>query len=324
MTIPHIGVLTSGGDAPGMNAAIRSVVRAAHFHHVRVSGIYGGYDGMVKGEVRELAVRDVSNIVQRGGTILRSARSEEFRTVEGRAKAKRSLDAAGITSLVAIGGDGTFTGALQFFREHGVPCIGIPGTIDNDLAGTDATLGFDTATNTAMEAVDRIRDTASAHDRLFFVEVMGRTSGAIALYSGIAAGAEFVMLPERPEGIDELVAALEKASTSKSSVIVIVAEGDEQGGAYEVARKVKAHYDHYDTRVTVLGHVQRGGNPSVADRVLAGRSGVAAVEALLAGHSDAMVGIVHGKVVLVPFAEAIGTRRDLDPELLRVLGILAI
>lgn len=324
MGITHIGVFTSGGDAPGMNAAIRAVVRAAHYHGVRISGIMGGYDGMVHGDIRPMAVRDVSNIVQRGGTILRSARSEAFRTVEGRAQAKHALGAAGIDALVAIGGDGTFTGALLFEREHGIPTIGIPGTIDNDLAGTDVTLGFDTATNTAMEAVDRIRDTASAHDRLFFVEVMGRTSGAIALHCGIAAGAEFVMVPERPEGIAELVAALEKASSSKSSVIVIVAEGDEEGGAYAVARKVKERYDHYDTRVTVLGHVQRGGNPSVADRVLAGRSGVAAVEALLAGRSGAMVGVVNGQVVLVPFAEAIGTRRALDPELLRVLGVLAI
>lgn len=324
MAISHIGAFTSGGDAPGMNAAIRAVVRAAHFHGVRVSGILGGYEGMIQGDIRPMAVRDVSNIVQRGGTILRSARSEAFRTPEGRARAHAMLVRHGIDGLVAIGGDGTFTGALQFFREHGVPTIGIPGTIDNDLAGTDVTLGFDTATNTAMEAVDRIRDTASAHDRLFFVEVMGRTSGAIALHCGIAAGAEFVMVPERPEGIDELVAALEQASTSKSSVIVIVAEGDEEGGAYAVARKVKERYGHYDTRVTVLGHVQRGGNPSVADRVLASRSGVAAVEALLAGRSDAMVGLVNGRVVLVPFAEAIGTRRALDPELLRVLGILAI
>lgn len=324
MGITHIGVFTSGGDAPGMNAAIRAVVRAAYYHGVRISGIMGGYEGMVHGDIRPMAVRDVSNIVQRGGTILRSARSEAFRTVEGRAQAKHVLGAAGIDALVAIGGDGTFTGASLFQQEHGIPTIGIPGTIDNDLAGTDVTLGFDTATNTAMEAVDRIRDTASAHDRLFFVEVMGRTSGAIALHCGIAAGAEFVMVPERPEGIEELVSALEKASSSKSSVIVIVAEGDEEGGAYAVARKVKERYDHYDTRVTVLGHVQRGGNPSVADRVLAGRSGVAAVEALLAGRSGAMVGVVNGHVVLVPFAEAIGVRRALDPELLRVLGVLAI
>lgn len=322
--VSHIGVFTSGGDAPGMNAAIRSVVRTAHFHGLAVSGIYGGYDGLIKDEVRILEVRDVSNIIQRGGTILRSARSAAFRTAEGRSLAKSTLDRHGIDGLVAIGGDGTFKGAALFSREHGVPVVGITGTIDNDLAGTDTTIGFDTATNTAMEAVDRIRDTASSHDRMFFVEVMGRTCGAIALHCGIAAGAEYIMVPERKQGIDELIAALEHAETSKSSVIVIVAEGDEEGGAYEVARKVKERYDHYDTRVSVLGHVQRGGNPSVADRVLASRSGVAAVEALIAGHTDTMVGERLGKIALVPFAEVLGKKPTLDEDLLRILHILSI
>jgi len=322
--VRHIGVLTSGGDAPGMNATIRAVVRTAHFHGLKVSGVYDGYEGLVQGDIQQLGIRDVSNIVQRGGTILRSARSATFRTPEGRARAKETLDGQSIDSLIVIGGDGTFTGAAVFNKEYGIPVIGITGTIDNDLAGTDTTIGFDTATNTAMEAVDRIRDTASSHHRLFFVEVMGRTSGAIALHCGIAAGAEFVMVPEREQGIDELITALEQASTSKSSVIVIVAEGDEQGGAYEVARKVKERYDHFDTRVSVLGHVQRGGNPSVADRVLASRSGVAAVEGLIAGRSTEMVGEVCGRIVFTPFSEALSTPKQLDKELFRILGILSI
>ena len=312
-----------------MNAAIRAVVRTAHFHGLAVSGIYGGFDGLIKDEVQNMEVRDVSNIIQRGGTILRSARSAAFRTVEGRSLAKATLDRHGIDGLVAIGGDGTFRGAAQFSSEHGVPVVGITGTIDNDLAGTDTTIGFDTATNTAMEAVDRIRDTASSHDRMFFVEVMGRTCGAIALHCGLAAGAERLdgAAPSgarAEQGIDELIAALEHAETSKSSVIVIVAEGDEQGGAYEVARKVKERYDHYDTRVSVLGHVQRGGNPSVADRVLASRSGVAAVEALMAGHTDTMVGERRGKIALIPFMEVLGKRQLLEEDLLRILHILSI
>lgn len=322
--VHHIGVLTSGGDAPGMNAAIRAVVRTAHFHELKVSGICDGFEGLVQGDVQELGVRDVSNIVQRGGTILRSARSAAFRTPDGRSKAKATLDRKGIDGLIVIGGDGTFLGASIFSKEHGTPVIGITGTIDNDIAGTDTTIGFDTATNTAMDAVDRIRDTASSHHRLFFVEVMGRTSGAIALHCGIAAGAEFVMVPERMQGIEELITALEQASTSKSSVIVIVAEGDEQGGAYEIARKVKERYNHFDTRVTVLGHVQRGGNPSVADRVFASRSGVAAVEGLIAGRTNEMVGEVCGRIVLTPFEEALSMPKQLDQELLRILAILSI
>lgn len=322
--VRHIGVLTSGGDAPGMNAAIRAVVRTAHFHRLKVSGIFDGFEGLVRGDVQELGVRDVSNIVQRGGTILRSARSAAFRAPEGRIKAKETLDRQDIDALIVIGGDGTFAGASVFNKEYAVPVIGITGTIDNDLAGTDTTIGFDTATNTAMEAVDRIRDTASSHHRLFFVEVMGRTSGAIALHCGIAAGAEFVMVPEREQGIDELIVALEQASASKSSVIVIVAEGDEQGGAYEVARKVKERYDHFDTRVSVLGHVQRGGNPSVADRVLASRSGVAAVEGLIAGRTNELVGEVGGQLIFTAFQEALSMPKQLDQELLRILGILSI
>jgi len=322
--VGHIGILTSGGDAPGMNAAIRAVVRTAHYYGMQVSGIMEGYKGLVQDAIRPLGVRDVSNIIQRGGTILRSARSKAFLTAEGRGAAKRNMERHGMDALVVIGGDGTFKGASVFYQEHGVPVIGITGTIDNDINGTDTTIGFDTATNTAMELVDRIRDTASSHDRLFFVEVMGRTAGAIALHCGVAAGAEFVMVPERKQGIDELIGALERAAKTKSSVIVIVAEGDEEGGAYDVARKVKARFSHYDTRVSVLGHVQRGGNPTVADRLLASRSGVMAVEALRAGRKNLMVGQLNGTMMLTPFEEVIGKAKPLEADLLRILGILSI
>lgn len=322
--VQHIGVLTSGGDAPGMNAAIRAVVRTAHFHGVQVSGILEGYEGLIRDEIRPMGIRDVSNIIQRGGTILRSARSKGFLTSEGRALAFRNMVARGMDSLVAIGGDGTFKGAGAFAEEHGVRTIGIAGTIDNDVNGTDVTIGFDTATNTAMEMIDRIRDTASSHDRLFFVEVMGRTSGAIAMHCGIAAGAEFVMVPEFKQGIGELIHVLERSAKNKSSVIVIVAEGDEEGGAYEVAGKVKERFAHYDTRVSILGHVQRGGNPTAADRLLASRCGVFAVEALLDGHSGEMVGEQNGKMTLTSFKEAVKGRKPMDGELLRILNILSI
>lgn len=321
--IRHIGLLTSGGDSPGMNAAVRAVVRAGVHQGLRVSGILGGYDGLVNDNVRPLGARDVSNIIQRGGTMLRSARSEAFRTAEGRAQAAATLNRHGIDALVAIGGDGTFTGARTLFEEHGSRVIGLPGTIDNDLFGTDHTIGFDTAVNTAVEAIDKIRDTASSHDRLFFVEVMGRNAGFIALDSAVAAGAEYVLIPERPDSIEDLVQALSTGAASKSSSIVVVAEGDEQGGAFDVARKVKERYDHYDIRVSVLGHLQRGGTPTVRDRILASRLGVAAVDLLLVGTHNAMVGEVNGNVVVTPFAEAIGKRRQPQPELLRLLGILA-
>lgn len=322
--VRHIGVFTSGGDAPGMNAAVRAVVRACHYHGVQVSGIMGGYDGMIKGDMRPLGIRDVSGIIQRGGTILRSARSARFMTTEGRQEAKRQLDLAGIDALVAIGGDGTFTGSEIFRSEHGVPTIGLPGTIDNDLSGTDLTIGFDTAVNIAMEAIDRIRDTASSHDRTFFVEVMGRDAGFIALHSAVASGAEYVMVPEREQHVAELVQALQQQSATKSSSIVVVAEGDEEGGAFVIARKVKEQCPERDIRVTVLGHVQRGGSPTVMDRILASRLGIAAVEALLAGERDRMAGVVNGEVVLTLFKEAIGKRKELGGELMRALSILAI
>lgn len=322
--VKHLGVLTSGGDAPGMNAAIRAVVRTAHYHQLEVSGIFEGFDGLITDDVKPLGVRDVSNIIQRGGTILRSARSKAFHTPEGRQAARETMGRHGMDALIVIGGDGTFKGATQFSLEHGIPTMGITGTIDNDLGGTDTTIGFDTATNTAMQLVDRIRDTASSHDRLFFVEVMGRTTGAIALHCGIAAGAEFVLVPERKQEISELIRVLECSAKSKSSVIVIVAEGDEQGGAYEVARKVKERFAHYDTRVSVLGHVQRGGHPTVADRLLASRSGVAAVEALIQGKRNMMVGEINGSIVLTPFEEVVGLKKATDDELLRILRILSI
>ena len=322
--VRHIGVFTSGGDAPGMNAAVRAVVRSCHYHGVQVSGIMGGYDGMIKGEIRPLGIRDVSGIIQRGGTMLRSARSARFMTVEGRQEAKRQLDHAGIDALVAIGGDGTFTGSEVFRTEHGVPTIGLPGTIDNDLSGTDLTIGFDTAVNIAMEAIDRIRDTASSHDRTFFVEVMGRDAGFIALHSAVASGAEYVMVPEREQHVAELVQALQQQSATKSSSIVVVAEGDEEGGAFAIARQVKEQCPGRDIRVTILGHVQRGGSPTVTDRILASRLGIAAVEALLAGERDQMAGVVNGEVLLTPFKEAIRNRKELGGELMRALSILAI
>lgn len=322
--IGHVGVLTSGGDAPGMNAAIRAVVRASHYYGLRVSGILEGFDGLVRDVIKPMAVRDVSNIIQRGGTILRSARSEAFLTVEGREAARANMARHGIDALVVIGGDGTFRGAAAFNQEHALPVIGIPGTIDNDVAGTDVTIGFDTATNTAVEMIDRIRDTASAHDRLFFVEVMGRTAGAIAVQCGIAAGAEFVMVPEQKQDIAQLVTVLERSAKSKSSVIVIVAEGDEEGGAYEVARKVKQRFAHYDTRVSVLGHVQRGGNPTVSDRVLASRSGVAAVEGLLQGRTNELVGVINGQITYTAFNVAPPRTSVGETELLRILNILSI
>lgn len=322
-SIQHIGIFTSGGDSPGMNAAIRAVVRTAILRGLRVSGILGGYDGMVNDQVRDLGTRDVSNIIQRGGTILRSARSEAFRTAEGRTKAADTLRKHGIDALVAIGGDGTFTGGHVLWQEHGVRMIGLPGTIDNDLYGTDLTIGYDTAVNTAVEAIDKIRDTASSHDRLFFVEVMGRDTGFIALASGLASGAEYVMVPEELQSLDNLVAALREASHSKSSSIVVVAEGDEEGGAFEIARKTRLAMPETDIRVAVLGHLQRGGSPSATDRILASRLGVAAVEGLLEGKGDAMAGLVNDQVVFTPFASAVGQRKPLERDLMRVLHILA-
>ena len=323
--IEKIGVFTSGGDAPGMNAAIRAVVRTAIYYHKQVEGIMMGYEGMIEGDFMPMSARSVSNIIHRGGTILKTARSENFKTKSGRQRAYDNLVKRGIDAIVAIGGDGTFTGSEIFFEEFGIPSIGIPGTIDNDLFGTDYTLGYDTAVNTAIEAIDKVRDTAASHNRLFFVEVMGRDSGCIALACGVGGGAEYILLPERDTSIDQLIQVLEDGSQNKkSSSIVIVAEGEHGGGAYKIAEKVKAKFDHYDTKVVVLGHIQRGGSPTVSDRLLGSRLGVAAVEALLKGESRKMVGLRNTKVVLTPFAEATTKDFELDKELLRISELLSI
>jgi 6-phosphofructokinase 1 len=321
----RIGVFTSGGDAPGMNAAIRAVVRTGINYGAEMYGIMRGYDGMIKGDIKKLISKDVSGIIQRGGTILQSARSEDFKTVEGRKQAFESLEKFKIEALIAIGGDGTFTGAKIFTEEFGVPIIGIPGTIDNDLYGSDTTIGYDTAMNTVMEAVDKLKDTAGSHNRLFFVEVMGRDAGFIALNTGIATGAEDILIPETTTNIEDLVISLkENKRKGKTSAIIIVAEGDDLGGAYEVAQKVKALDSSYSTRVSVLGHIQRGGSPSVADRVLASRLGFEAVEALYLGYSGVMAGMVNGRVGYTPFEKSIKHHNDIDKDLLRMARFLSI
>lgn len=323
--IKKVGVLTSGGDAPGMNAAIRAVVRACIFYDLEVYGIYRGYDGLIKGNMEQLYVRSVSNILSRGGTFLLSARSSEFRTKEGRKKAYENFKANELDALVVIGGDGSFTGANIFSQEFGIPVIGIPGTIDNDLAGTDFTIGFDTACNTAREAIDKIRDTASSHDRLFFVEVMGRDAGFIALNSAIGGGAVAMIVPEHHWSLDDLIKRLRKgAANQKASNVVIVAEGCHLGSSYDIAEQVKEQLDHYDIRVSVLGHTQRGGSPTTLDRVLAGRLGVAAVEGLQQGRSGVMVGVVNNHVHYTPIGEAIKTVKKLDDEEFRIAKILSI
>lgn len=322
--IKSIGVMTSGGDAPGMNAAIRAVVRAGIANGVNVYGIRRGYEGMIEGDIVPMQSNSVSNIIQRGGTILKSARSERFRTAEGRKQAYEQLLSHNIDAVVAIGGDGTFSGALQFNKEHDIPFIGIPGTIDCDLYGTDYTLGFDTAVNTVVDAIDRIRDTADSHDRLFFVEVMGRDAGFIALYSGIAGGAEAILIPETKTDELSLMKTLEKGwERNKSSMIVVVAEGDDQGGAYQVAEKVKKKFTNYDIRVSVLGHIQRGGSPTCFDRVLGSRMGVAAVEALLAGRVQIMIGVVNNHIHYTSLEKAVKHNQDIDMNLLKLGEILS-
>ncbi len=323
--IKRIGVLTSGGDAPGMNAAIRAVVRAAIFNGCEAYGIYGGYQGLIEGDIRRLESRDVGNIIQRGGTILKSARSQEFRTEEGRAKAAEQLKERGIDALVVIGGDGSFTGAKYFVQEHGIQVVGIPGTIDNDLYGTDSTIGYDTAVNTAVQAVDKIKDSASAHNRLFFIEVMGRDAGFIALRTAIATGAEAVLVPEIETDLTDLYHFIEQDYNPKdSSGIVIVAEGEKSGGAYSIAEKVAQVHPNYDIRVSVLGYIQRGGSPSQFDRVLASQLGVAAVDALLDDQNSVMVGIMNREIVHVPFNKTIKHTKDLNPELLSMVRILSV
>ncbi|MCE7996507.1 MAG: 6-phosphofructokinase [Roseivirga sp.] len=323
--IKRIGVLTSGGDAPGMNAAVRAVVRACIYYDIQVFGIYKGYDGLISGNIEELRVRSVANILSRGGTFLLSARSDEFRTKEGRIKAYENFKKHELDALVVIGGDGSFTGADIFSREFDIPVIGIPGTIDNDLAGTDFTIGFDTACNTAAEAIDKIRDTASSHERLFFVEVMGRDAGFIAVNSAIGGGAVAMIVPEHNYPIEKLIKRLQKgAANQKASNIVVIAEGCQLGNAYDIADQVKAKLDYFDIRVTVLGHLQRGGSPTTMDRVLASRLGVAAVEGLRDGKSKVMVGIINNKIAYTPINEAIKIEKRLDPEEFRVAKILSI
>ncbi len=323
--IKRIAVFTSGGDAPGMNAAIRAVVRTATFHDLHIYGINRGYDGMIKCQFKRLERKDVGNIIHRGGTILKTARSMEFMTKEGRKTAYESLVASDIDACIAIGGNGTFTGADIFSKEHNIPFIGIPGTIDNDLAGTDYTIGFDTAINTAVEAVDKIRDTADSHNRLFFVEVMGRDSGFIALNTGIGSGAGSILIPEREGNVDDLINHLKiGARRKKLFSLVIVAEGNPGGGAMKIAEEVKNKFDHYDTKVAIIGHLQRGGSPTAADRVLASRLGFAAVEALLAGKTNVMVGEMNNKISYTPLAKAIKTPKAPESDLLRMAEILAM
>ncbi|WP_204345130.1 6-phosphofructokinase [Psychroserpens algicola] len=322
--IKKIGVFTSGGDSPGMNAAIRSVVRTCAFHNVECVGIYRGYEGMIEGDFKAMNARSVKDIINKGGTVLKSARSKTFRTAEGRKEAYKQLTNANIDALVAIGGDGTFTGAMVFNQEFGFPVMGIPGTIDNDIFGTSHTLGYDTALNTVVEAIDKIRDTASSHNRLFFVEVMGRDAGHIALNVGIGAGAEEILIPEEDLGLDRLLESLRRSKQSgKSSSIVVVAEGDKIGkNVFELKDYVEENMIEYDVRVSVLGHMQRGGSPSCFDRVLASRMGVKAVESLFEGKTNYMVGLLSDKIALTPLDKAVKGKSEINMELLRVSDIM--
>ena len=323
--IKRIAVFTSGGDAPGMNAAVRAIVRNAFNNDLHIYGIMRGYEGMVDGEIVKLGARSVGNILQRGGTILKTARSEAFRTKEGREKAFQNIRKNGIEGLIAIGGDGTFTGLHKFSEEFQIPSVCIPGTIDNDLAGTDFTIGFDTATNTVVEAIDKIRDTALSHNRLFFIEVMGRNSGYIAINSGIAGGAVWSIIPEEDMAIDELFTKLDDAGkTNRKSSLVVVAEGSKMGGAMELAKKFSERNNYFDIKVTILGHLQRGGSPTYFDRVLASKMGIAAVEGLLAGKNDVMVGIQNNAIVYNEFNTIMSQHHKIDPELIRIAKILSI
>lgn len=320
-----IGLLTSGGDAPGMNAAIRAVTRAAIFNGIRVKAIYRGYKGLITGEIKEFQTQNVSNIIQQGGTILKTARCAEFRTPEGRQIAYDTLVKEEIDALVVIGGDGTFTGARIFSQEFNFPIVGLPGTIDNDLYGTDTTIGYDTALNTIIEAVDKIRDTASSHERLFFIEVMGRDAGFLALNSALASGAEAAIIPERETKEDQLEELIKNGfRKSKNSSIVIVAESEITGGATGLAERMHREHPEYDVRVTILGHIQRGGSPTAYDRIVASRMGVAAVDALMDGLRSIMIGMVNSEIVHVPFAKAIKDDKPVNENLLGVIQVLSI
>ena len=324
-TIKSIGILTSGGDAPGMNAVIRAVTRSAIYNGLKVYGIYRGYKGLVTDEIQEFKTQNVSNIIQMGGTILKTARCKEFTTPEGRAQAYENMKKHGIDALVVIGGDGSLTGARIFAQEYDIPCIGLPGTIDNDLYGTDTTIGYDTALNTILDAVDKIRDTATSHERLFFVEVMGRDAGFLALNGAIAAGAEAAIIPEFSTEVDQLEEFIKQGfRKSKNSSIVLVAESELTGGAMHYAERVKNEYPEYDVRVTILGHLQRGGRPTAHDRIIASRMGVASIQALLEGQRNVMIGIENNKIVYVPFAKAIKNDKPIDRELVNVLHELSI
>jgi 6-phosphofructokinase 1 len=323
--IKKIALMTSGGDAPGMNAAIRAVVRTSVYYNIDVMGIYRGYAGLIENDFIDMNARSVSKIINSGGTILKTSRSPEFRTKEGREKAFQNLKSRNIDALVVIGGDGSFTGATLLHDEFDFPVMGIPGTIDNDLACTDYTLGYDTATNTVIESIDKIRDTANSHNRLFFIEVMGRDAGFIALRTGLATGAISILLPEEDIGINDLIELLKRSkATHKTSSIVVVAEGDANGGAYEVAKKVKEKYDYLETKVTVLGHIQRGGSPSAFDRVMASRMGVKSVEGLLEGYDNHMVGFQNDTIQFSKLSNAISGTHPINEELLRISKILSI
>lgn len=322
--VTKIGVLTSGGDSPGMNAAIRAVVRTGNYYGLEVFGIMRGYSGIIENDIVPMHSRSVANIIQRGGTILKTARCKEFFQPEGRQKAYQNLKKLGIDGLVIIGGDGSFRGADIFSREFDIPCIGLPGTIDKDIAGTDFTIGFDTAVNTAVESIDKIRDTADAHDRLFIIEVMGRDAGYIALHSGIATGAEHILIPERKTDIEELVGSLQEKERRKKLVnMVVVAEGDEFGGANEVAKVVKERLPFMDTRVCILGHIQRGGSPTCLDRLIASRMGYAAVESLLEGRHNVMVGILNNRMHYTLLERAVKSKQKISEEWIKIVKILA-
>lgn len=323
--IKTIGVLTPGGDAPGMNAAIRAVTRSAIFEGWKVYGIYRGYEGLINGDIKEFTSESVSNTIQRGGTILKTARSQEFMTEEGRVKAYENIKKFGIDALIIIGGNGSLSGAQILAKEYDIPCIGLPGTIDNDLYGTDSTIGYDTALNTIMECVDKIRDTATSHDRIFFIEVMGRDAGFLTQNSAIAAGAEAAIIPEDKTDIDQLEQFISRGfRKSKNSSIVLVSESPKDGGAMHYAERMRNEHPEYDVRVTILGHLQRGGTPTAYDRILASRMGVAAIEALNEGQRNVMIGIKNDQIVYVPFSRAIKIDKPIDRELIHVLGVLSI
>jgi 6-phosphofructokinase 1 len=322
--VTRIGVMTSGGDSPGMNACIRAVVRTGIYHGLEVYGITRGYSGMIDNDINQMDSRSVANIIQRGGTILKTARCMEFMTKEGREKAYNNLKKHGIDGLVIIGGDGSFKGAQIFSNEFDIPCIGIPGTIDKDIAGTDFTIGFDTAVNTAIEAIDKIRDTADAHDRLFIIEVMGRDAGYIALHSGIGTGAEHILIPERKTDVEQVLASLQEKEKRKKLVnIVVVAEGDDFGGANDLAKVIKERIPGFDIRVAVLGHIQRGGSPSSMDRLIASRMGYSSVECLIEGRHNVMVGIVNNRMHYTPLDNAVKAKQKISEEWLKIVKILA-